>query len=95
MESQVALKVSTKVVKECVDFLVDLTSQFTIILQQVPRHNDIHGNCEANDLATAGATLQLDSGIEGIYIPLATCRYLIDKLVKDIAESLWSQSPTC
>lgn len=47
--------------------------------QWVPEHDNIAGNCEADELATAGTTLQLESGKWGTYLPLATCRYLFDK----------------
>ena len=51
--------VSSKIVKECLDLLEDLTSYFTINLQWVPGHSDIPGNCEAEELARTGTTLQL------------------------------------
>ena len=50
---------------------------------------------EANELARTGITLQLDSGKEGNYMPLATCKYLIDEHVINLAESRWSQSLSC
>ena len=82
-DSQAALKSlksqrgSSKRVKECLDLLVDLASHFTINWQWVPRNSDIPGNCEADELATAGINLQLDSGKEGIYMALATCYVII------------------
>ena len=66
---------------------MDLTYYFTINLQWVLGHSDIPGNCEVDKLARVGIILQLDSGKEGIYMPLTTCRYLIDKHVINIAES--------
>ncbi|OFC59623.1 hypothetical protein BBW68_14995 [Candidatus Erwinia dacicola] len=100
-DSQAALKslkspmVSSKLVKECLDLLEDLTSYFTINLQWVPGHSDIPGNCEADELARIGTTLQLTSEKEGIFMPLATCKHLISEHVINIAESRWRQSITC
>ena len=100
-DSQAALKslmshrISSKTVKDCHDLLADLSSYFTINLQWVPGHSDIPGNCVADELARAGTTLQLDPGKVDINMPLATCRYLIDKHVINIAECQWNQSLTC
>ena len=60
LRSLKSFRVSSKLVKECLDLLVELTSYFTINLQWVPGHSDIPGNCEADELART--TLQLDSG---------------------------------
>ena len=66
---------------------MDLTPYFTINLKCVPVQSDIPSNCEAYKLARAGTTLQLGFGKEGIYIPVATYRYLIEKHVIKLAES--------
>lgn len=42
----------------------------------IPEYSDITGNSEADELPRAGTTLQIDTGEEKIYIPLATYRYL-------------------
>lgn len=41
---------------------------FTINVQWVPGHNDIPGNCQTDELARAGKTLQLDSEEREIYV---------------------------
>ena len=65
--------------------LVDLTSYFTINLQWIPGHSDIPGNCVVGELAKTGTTLQLESEKEEIFMPLATCRYLISmELMPDL-----------
>lgn len=69
------LGVSSKIVKELHDFLVDLTSYFRINLQWIPAHNNIPGNCETDEPSKASTTLQLKFEKELIYIPLGTCRY--------------------
>ena len=67
---------------------MNVTFFFTINLQWVSEHNDIPGNCEADELARTGTTAQPESEKEEICMPLATCRYLIDKHAIDIAESI-------
>lgn len=67
LKSLKSLRVSSKIVKECLDLLADLISYFTLNLQWVPGHSDIPGNCEANDLGRTSTTLQLDSEKERLY----------------------------
>ena len=56
LESLKSLMISWKMVKYCLDLLVDLTSYVTIILQWVSVHSDILG--ESDELAKADTILQ-------------------------------------
>ena len=48
-------------------------------------HSDISGNCEADELARTGTTLQLTP--EKRVMPLATCKHLINEHAKNLTES--------
>lgn len=100
-DSQAALKslqspkITSKTVKTCIDVLIELSTYFTINLLWVPGHRDIEGNCKADELARLGTTLPILADKRNIPIPLATCKWLIDKHILKSANTAWNQSSTC
>ncbi|XP_043070264.1 uncharacterized protein LOC122322381 [Drosophila grimshawi] len=96
IDSQAAIKSISSIssnsisVTICRKSLHEMAKQHVISLIWVPGHQDIEGNCKADELARKGTILPLLADKEGISMPLATCKLNIRRR----SCSKW-QSATC
>ena len=69
--------------------------QFKITLTWVPGHRDIPGNCEADEFARLGTTLQVPAELECVGMPLATCKLGIRLNAVERTNQRWANGLTC
>ncbi|KAL7725318.1 hypothetical protein ACLKA6_012647 [Drosophila palustris] len=68
---------------------------FDICLVWVPGHQDIQGNCIADELARRGTTDTLLPDKEDISMPLATCKLMLHNLFEEKHNVQWYSTPNC
>ena len=59
-----------------------MAKHYKIILILVPGHQDIERNCIADELAMKGTTIEILQEKDTIGMPLATCRLLKQKTLR-------------
>ena len=79
---------NSKTIMECRRSLNEMAKHYKITLLWVPGHQDIEGNCVADELARKGTTIEILQEKDRIAMPLATkmkeC-YQLRNLETDIA----------
>ncbi|XP_043072259.1 uncharacterized protein LOC122322860 [Drosophila grimshawi] len=100
IDSQAAIKSISSIssnsisVTSCRKSLHEMAKQHVISLIWVPGHQDIEGNCKADELARKGTILPLLTDKEGISMPLATCKHNIREEHRRRSCEKW-QNATC
>ncbi|KAM8708087.1 hypothetical protein ACLKA7_015114 [Drosophila subpalustris] len=82
-------------VSNCRRSLHEMAEFFDICLIWVPGHEDIPGNCIADELARRGTTDILLPDKEDISMPLATCKLMLHSLLIAKHSERWHNTPTC
>ena len=95
IKSLLSASLRSKFASECLASLMVMTEYFQIKLIWVPGHCDIPGNCIADSLARQGTTAQVLHSKEGVGMPMATCRLLINQWVQNKFASRWSSTHSC
>ena len=82
-------------VSKCRRSIHEMAELFDICLVWVPGHQDIQGNCIADELARRGTTDTLLPDKEGISMPLATCKLMLHNLFEEKHNVQWYSTPNC
>ncbi|KAM8714836.1 hypothetical protein ACLKA7_001239 [Drosophila subpalustris] len=82
-------------VSKCRRSLHEMAELFDICLVWVPGHQDIQGNCIADELARRGTTDTLLPDKEDISMPLATCKLMLHNLFEEKHNVQWYSTPNC
>ncbi|KAL7723737.1 hypothetical protein ACLKA6_017245 [Drosophila palustris] len=82
-------------VSKCRRSLHEMAELFDICLVWVPGHQDIQGNCIADELARRGTTDILLPDKEDISMPLATCKLMLHNLFEERHNVQWYSTPNC
>ena len=72
-----------------------LNEHYKITLIWVAEHQDIEGNCIADELATKGKTIEILQEKDTIWMPLATCGLFIKQGTLRLAEQIWKNATNC
>ncbi|KAL7725151.1 hypothetical protein ACLKA6_018676 [Drosophila palustris] len=75
--------------------LHEMAELFDIRLVWVPGHQDIQGNCIADESARRGTTDTLLPNKEDISMPLATCKLMLHNLFEEKHNVQWYSTPNC
>ena len=100
-DSQAAIKSlgsissNSKVVNTCRRSLMEMAEHVVLHLIWVPGHNDIHGNCVADELARKGTSTPLNLERTHAEMPMATCRLLFRNHFENIANKRWRNIDHC
>ena len=73
----------------------DMAKDYKTTLIRVPGHQDIEGNCIADELAREGTIVEILQGKDTIGMPIATCRLFIKQGTLRAADQKWKNSTNC
>ena len=79
---------------ECHRSLNEMAKHYKISLIWVSGHQDIEGNCIADELARKGTIIEIHQEKDTI-IPIGTCRLLINQKTLRQAEHRWKNAANC
>jgi len=94
LKSLLALTTKSSSDTNCRKSLNEIAEQFDVNLIWVPGHRDIQANSIADELARRGTTDTLLPDKEGICMPLATCKLILQTHSIHVASRLWENSMT-
>ena len=86
---------NAKTIMECRRSLNEMVKHYKITFIWIPGHQDIEGNCIADELASKGTTIEIFQEKDTIGMLLTTCRLFIKQGTLRQAEQKWKNATNC
>jgi len=100
-ESQAALRAldsyttNSKIISECRKSLNEMATHLRINLIWVPGHQNIGGNCIADELARQGTTADILRDKDTVGMPMATCKLHLRQRLYTLSNNRCNSISTC